>query len=223
MSVSVFIISTVLISGLALASTGSQTWYLDSDDHSIPSVKSDDVWFDDVWVMERETNGVQSSSVSLDPGDVVFWLSDEFAASDVTFTAGSPNNPWTIYLKTDADWSLSCNAEVGQVESSIFDPFQSQSIFHRGYSDDGILEILLVGGQKTIKEGNYLAVKVTNDSGSVQIIYTQGGSWLQSPENDPGYPLPELITGILLSAGLVGLVVYIGIRRKVAFTKTKIK
>jgi uncharacterized iron-regulated membrane protein len=199
---SLIIITTTVVIG----ATGSQTWYLDSDSHSPVS---------SVLVMYRDGNGTPSDNVSISSGNSKIWFSDEVAPEGgVTFASSSHGNPWTVYLKT-TDWDESCFAEVGEGDSlGVFDAFNSQNLIHYGYSDEGILEILLTTGQQTIHQGKYLTLRVTNNSGIERTIKTTGSSWLESPNTDPGYPLTELVSGILLAAGLSGLVVYIKIRRR---------
>jgi hypothetical protein len=195
------------------ATSESQTWCLDSDTHSVGSP---------ILVMKRETGSILpvllSAPVDISsPGNIV-WYSDESAVplAGVTFPVSDPDNTWNVQLKT-TNWKNSCIVEVGTGDSSGgFTPFPDQSISSHSYSNaGGILEVELTLGSQTVPQGSYLAIRVTNNSGSSKTITTAGGvSWFTSPDSDPGYPLPEMAAGLMLGLGLSGLVAYIVIKRK---------
>jgi hypothetical protein len=65
-----------------------------------------------------------------------------------------------------------------------------------------------------VPAGDYLALKIANTSLVDESITTTGNSYLLSPETDPGFPVPEILTVALLGAGLAGLAVFIIIKRK---------
>ena len=56
-----------------------------------------------------------------------------------------------------------------------------------------------------MQEGEYLAFKVTNLDQVLIIETEEGASWISSPSADPGYPIPELPTIVLMSTGLLAL------------------
>lgn len=175
--------------------SSSQTWYLGSTGNPV-----------------MEKTGGQSGSVVVPAKGNTLWLSDQKAATDVTFPSGT----WTIKLKTDADWSdAQCLAEVGDYNPSgggTFTPFNSSAT---GINNDGLVTITItVGG--TVKEGDYLALEVLNNDTVGHDITTDGSSSLSSPSTDPGYPLPEMSAVILLSFGLAGLGGYAVFKRKKA-------
>jgi LPXTG-motif cell wall-anchored protein len=169
----------------------SQKWYLDN--------KGD-------YVMEK--TGTQTGSVSISNGSNAIWLSDQQAATDVTFSSGT----WTVNLKTDADWSGTCSAQVGDYNAgtSKFTPFNSSP--GTGAYSNGVITITVTTGG-TVSAGDYLALKIFNNSGALHNITTDGSSWLSSPVTDPGYPLPEMPALVLLGIGLVGLGGYVYVKK----------
>ena len=68
----------------------------------------------------------------------------------------------------------------------------------------------------TVLDGDYLALRVWNHGSFHRIVLCNGNSFLQSPPSDPGFPLTEIAAGVLLFAGLVGLLGFITVRRRKA-------
>ncbi len=60
----------------------------------------------------------------------------------------------------------------------------------------------------TTTKYNYMRVIVTNATGSLS------PSWIKSPDTDPGYPVPELSSFALFSAGLICAVAIIAMSKK---------
>jgi hypothetical protein len=165
----------------------------------------------------------QTGSVSIASGASLIWIADQAAETDVTFAA---DGAWKVELATNSKWvdsaASGCDVLIGEWDStlgfvafsSVFDMYSvtwntaiGKYIFElKGQSDD-----------ETVFTGKNLAIEITNNDTASHIIYTGEGnkaSCLTSPQNDPGYPLPEIAAGILLGGGLIGLVGFIAIRRK---------
>ena len=69
----------------------------------------------------------------------------------------------------------------------------------------------------TVNTGDYLALRITNpEAGTADLVVNTGlnNSYLTSPETDPGYPIPELPTIILLGTGLACLGGYVAFMRR---------
>jgi len=69
----------------------------------------------------------------------------------------------------------------------------------------------------TINTGDYLAMDVRQiscGSGDEEIVVTNGESYVESPNTDPGYPVPELSSFVLFSVGLLALAGYVWQRRR---------
>jgi hypothetical protein len=202
----VFLAVLLLLSTTAIAAAmAPQLWYLDSETTPVG------------YQMEKSGgpgDDKQTGSVNIGPGNSALWLADEAAVCDVTFASGS----WVVEIRTDSDWGTEgdkCNVSVGGWNTGtgwyeIPTVAVTKITWDSGFN---ILIILLETSSGTVYKDDYLALKVTNDDSGSHTICTQGRSSLRSPDVDPGYPLPELATGILLGLGLVGLVGYLGARR----------
>ncbi|HSW58356.1 MAG TPA: hypothetical protein VLH15_08145 [Dehalococcoidales bacterium] len=214
MVLSIVMVLCMLLSAPAMAfQPGRQVWLLDS---SMSGAN---------WVMEKSggpnDNG-QTGQVSLDAGASAIWLADQVAQANVTFTAGS----WGLTLVTDSDWGTNgdkCLVEIGQWDGASFISEVSTTA-QITYTVSGLTNIVKLNIQTapvTIANGNWLALKITNNDIKTHVVHTgdsKHNSNLLSPQTDPGYPLPEIATIILLGAGVLGLGGYILLRRRKAAT-----
>jgi len=190
------------------APAAPQLWYLDSETR-LGRLAG--------YEMEKSggpSDDGQTGSVNIEAGNSAIWLADQAAVCDVTFPSGS----WVIEIRTDSDWGTGgdkCEVSVGGWDTTT-GWYDIPTITVTTITwDDGqnILTILLQTTSATIYEGDYLALKIKNNDSDSHEVYTDGRSSLRSPDTDPGYPIPELATGILLGLGLVGLVGYLRLRR----------
>ncbi len=170
-----------------------QTWYLYSD-----------------YSMRKSLT--PTASVTLTAGQSKIWLADQAAVSSVTFPDGS----WVIYLKTSQNWLASCTAEVGYWNGSTFQPFTTGAPTKSWDNNTGILTIRAQAGSETINASDFLALRVTNGDAASHDVITDGNSWVKSPASDPGYPVPELASGVLFALGLAGMGTFMVVRRKKA-------
>jgi hypothetical protein len=192
--------------------TGPQTWQLDSE--TSPAG----------FQMER-THGPgddgQTGEVSIRSGDTLTWIADEAAESGVTFPSGA----WKIEIATEADWGTNgsnCLATFGMWNGSVYTPFTTLNLVSVGWSSGSVAYNFKLDkqlGSMTIPTGSFLAVQITNNDSKKHTIYTdetEKASCVTSPQTDPGYPLPELAAVVLLGTGLLGLALFVFIRRKKA-------
>ena len=208
LSVLTILISLILLTTGVAGGNSSLTWYLDQNEH--PSEAG-------TYVMLKAGNGTPSGEVVLGTGgsNTERWLSDESAvpASGVTFPAGT----WTIYLHIEdiTEGLHDGQALVGYYSSGVFTQFPRDEV-------DGVIDVgedlltlwITTHTTQTVPQDGYLALQVINYLGITRTILCDGVSRVESPDDSPGYPLPEMATGILLVVGMAGLGTFIVIRRK---------
>jgi len=211
------LISSLLVGATAAASAdgGAQVWQLDSET-TTPGYQ-----------MEKNygpgDNGqtTPSPAISLAPYGSLIWIADQPAETDVTFAA---LGAWKFELSTDSLWkdviASGLGVSIGEWDGT-FTPFSSLYKLGGVSWDTAIgkyvMEVTGQNSDETVHLNKYLALKITNNDTKTHIIYTGEGNeatCLTSPQNDPGYPLPEIAAGILLGGGLIGLVSFIVIRKK---------
>ena len=191
---------------LALAATGFQWWYLDSETIAAG------------YEMEKDTspgNNGQTGSVTIAAGSSLVWLADEAAVCDVTFSGGS----WYVFISTDSDWGTDgdmCEARVGGWDTTDGWYDIATITIVTMYYYNTILKVEVQAGAATIYQGDYLALEIKNNDSISHLVYTDGDSVLRSPDTDPGYPVAEVVSGALLGLGLVGLAGYAGWKRRKA-------
>ncbi len=198
-----------LILPLTALAAGSQIWYLGSTVTPAGSqmVKGD---------------SSQTGSVAVPNASSVVWISDQ-QSQGVTFASGT----WFADIATDGEWGVlgtDCIVKIGRwnPNTTLFQEFSLTQPYEGQWSLDGTTHILKVDVQmasEVVNSGDYLALKITNQSGASRLVLTGQGSQascLKSPQTDPGYPLPEVAAGILLGAGLAGLAGFMLVKRKKA-------
>ena len=190
----------VLAPVAVVSASAPQLWYLDGAEH--PAVPENGIM--------QKANAVQSGLVEVPSGASEIWLAENAARADVSFPGGS----WVVELKVDAvpafdaggGWQVTIggwNTTGGWYEI----PTLTTAIV--SWNDgSNVLIVELQTDPATIPQGDYLALMATNLDSAAHSINTDGRSSLRSPDTDPGYPLPELSTAILLGAGLLGLLAY---------------
>jgi len=217
-----FFVAVLLLSmtGIATAATGPQNWRLDSQSHpdSDPAGAGCQV----MW--RGPTPAVSGvTPISKNNGSVI-WCANEAAAVNVTFPGATDGNPWYVQLRVDSDWARhtsTCLVDVGSWNAVVgFQPFDVDALITMRVTAVDILEVKVQYDPVQVAQGDYLALKVTNASTTTdhEVVSSsqgcQGCSWVESPCSDPGYPVPEMATGLLFGAGIVGLVGYAYVRHQ---------
>ncbi|NIA11620.1 MAG: hypothetical protein GWP10_18345 [Nitrospiraceae bacterium] len=198
------ILALVMVSATAQmvsANAGRQTWYLSSD-HTTGNNNT----------MYKGSQSGGTSGVKIYSGNSVIWVANQSAQCDVGFARGNWNGrlkkPWRTRSKP-------FNVAIGVWDGSSFTSYGNMDGDFGGGKDNAFFTIL--ASQFDVLEGQYLAFNVTNTGSRNFTIVTKCGlSHVKSPCSDPGYPVPELPTLVLVSAGLLMLVgyVYMGRRNK---------
>ena len=189
----VFLVSMTGMASAVPPATSAMQWDLDNDT-----------------VMYKDLSHVEYGNVTIGATSSVVWRADESAQCNVYF----PNETWDGGL-TNATDLPSYTVDVGYSDSDGTN-FTSNGVpgGPLGYSG-GVAYFTIVANGFTVPLGKYLALNVTNTGGSdCNITTTNAASWLHWKNPDPKYPVPELSTIILTSAGLLALVGYVGLRRR---------
>lgn len=173
----------------------------------------------------HNNNTMYKFNYNQSPGLVVFdedqyyiWYANEESAG-MTFPGGT----WNLYFSVDEPITAQKSFEVyiGYGDGSgTFTSRGQITISGEGgkytYDEDLVLPSF------TVSSGDYLAMKVQNTSsiGIIKVETGQNHTYINSPSTDPGYPVPELTTIILLGSGLTALACYLIFRRRGKSWKT---
>ena len=177
----------------------SQTWYLNNDN-----------------VMYRGVTDKASEDVVIGASGSNIWTSDEATSTDVTFassawtgqviftsapTGGGSPHTFTVEIGSSTDGS---DFTAGGPDATL-----------TGNGNEQVYSYTTDAASFTVTSGNYLALRITNNSGSDYNVYT-GVTWsyTTSPATNPGYPVPELATIFLFGSGLTCLGGYFLIKRR---------
>ena len=148
------------------------------------------------------------------------WSADEAVsvAGGVSFGTGT----WTgtlDYLGEHSGGFLdpgeTMTVEIGSFDGSTFTSAMTQ--IHSPTEPKGATFVSVAPDTGfTVPQNHCLALKLTV-SGTVYVSVNgvePGSSYIRSPSVDPGYPVPELSTLVLLSFGLLALMGYVGLKRR---------
>ena len=189
-----------------LQTPGAQSWYLHNDD-----------------VMYKGVTNKTESSVSIGASASNIWIADEAATTDVTFASSA----WTGQVvftsaPTGGGSPHTFTVEIGySTDGSDFTAGGPDATL-TGDGSATVFPYTTDAASFTVTNGKYLALRITNNSGSGYNV-TTGLTWsyTNSPSSEPGYPVPELPTIILLSLGLAGLGIYYWLSKRHRTLATK--
>ncbi len=184
-----------MTAGIAVAEVGSQTWFLSNNPPGSDQVK----------VMYK---GAIVTPGLVDVTNGVVWLANESAIYDVPFSGN-----WNVSLRASSSSDCQVTAYIGVVNGTSFTPYGNRSLIVSGVTQKNFS---INATDFTVPEGEYLALRVVRTFGSATVRVAADGinSGIVSPPTDPGYPVPELSTIVLMSVGLLALVGYVAWRRK---------
>ncbi len=190
--------------------SASQTWYL--DDGNFPTTTLND------YNMSK-TNPNNGGNVKLtDVTSTVYFVADEPATTNVSFGPGN----WSVnlYMHMNLAYSSVVTITVGSYNVTAglgtFTPFLSATSQTKTVSSTDAHDPLLyaftipTSGAENISQGDYLALQITGVGQNTVYYLTihmsdngQTTSTFASPSSDPGYPVPELSTLVLMTSGLL--------------------
>jgi len=176
---------------IQLQSLGAQTWYLHNDDTMYKGV----------------TNNEEGSVVIVAGGSNV-WIADQAATVDVGFPAAAWTGQVVFTSAPSAAHTFTIDIGSDDADSSNFQEGGPVATL-TGDGSATAFTFTTDATSLTVPNTKYLALRITNNSGLGYTVAT-GGAWsyISSPSSDPGYPIPEPSTIILLGSGLTILAGY---------------
>jgi len=202
--IAILIVAAFVLTAVPIASAGSQMWYLSSKPKPTPVM----------YKGSPTSDPGGCSAVTVPQQEYIIWIANEAATCDVTFHDGG----WDVHLEAQRPTSDNIFiAEIGEWDGANF-IFEGQYTgSFPGTGQPNTVDFRISASQFTVDEGNWLAFKLTNlepkpRGSELGIDPCECG--VSSPPSSPDYPVPELSTLILLSAGLLALAGYVLRRRK---------
>ena len=206
-SIVVCLLTAVLLVSMAgMASALSQEWYL-TDFPESPSVSGAK------YRMEKDSG--TGEDVAAFSGSKVWIAATSGGANQPAENTVDMSGIWTGKLKgVDGGDTTTLYIGILNPDTGTFTSKGSQEFALT--ATPAVYDISIATTGFTIPAGDYLAVKIS--SPVTVTIYTTGDpnsdTYVTSPQTDPDYPVPELPTIILTSAGLLALLGYVGYRRR---------
>jgi len=188
-----------------MVSAGSQSWYLTDRTAGVPG---DANYFID------KGSGAGTSNVSMGTGAHPIWAANEAAAVTCDMSG-----TWHVHIEFNGitgGETVDANVDIGVISGGSWD-WKGWCSVQELTSADSILDVDIDVSDLTIDTGDYLAMDVwqhKGGSGDEEIVVTNGESYVESPNTDPGYPVPELGSLVLFSVGLLALAGYVWQRRR---------
>ena len=202
----------------------TQTWYLTSENKpSGAPTANDSLTHKEDNLMHKGSGSGTGTSFYLPSNKVAWFYADTGAECGLEFG----ENPWEAHIRTerieDDEVGKNLTVEICKLDKDTGNitvlagnrtALTAAETMHLWN-----LTCEYAGGNQNFSTGDWLAVRLSWDcsTDSLQIYYkneTGKESYIESPSTDPGYPVPELSTLILLSTGLIALAGYVLITRR---------
>jgi len=186
---------------LVASADSAQVWYLSGTTTSpVPPTGAD-------YNMYKGDATQTAGTVSIANYTYKIWSADEAATVNVPFPAGD----WQGLVTLSAGKSNAFDLEVGTLVGGTYTPY-GRNMFTAGGT--GVETFTIGSSEFTVPSGAYLIFVIYNRGTTLGVEVGQNYGWVKSPTTDPGYPIPELPTIILLATGLAFLAAYLGLKRR---------
>ena len=173
------------------------------------------------------TKGVEGGdcTITLAPGERVRFCADQLAGCNVSF----PKGDWDVSYWTDpmakpgADLAKRIYNRLQVVYPNGSYTTVKEVSIQIGAISEHLYEHLFslpAAGPFTVQEGGRFALELewsSDASGNLELycnLPDRRASQIASPSSDPGYPIPELSTLVLLGVGLLMIVGYVALRKR---------
>lgn len=213
----------VLVLVATASASGQQTWNFTNNEISASTNCSDADY--NVSMMKGLEGG--DYTITLAKGERVWFYADQVAQCGVTFPDGKWNvSYWVKALNVSETGKGRVYTRIGYVDANGNGNLMSSSSSEAITNPQNLEEIVEDWFKNndvpsfTVPEGCRLAVEVfwgSSPLGSLEIHCNPSGKPsgnVTSPSSDPGYPIPELSTLMLLSLGLIALLGYVHLKKR---------
>jgi hypothetical protein len=225
------IVLVIVLTLAAPAFAASQTFYLKNltvlDQNNNPQ-------------LEMDLNMANTGTVPIAYGQTLTWITNVPTSQALTWRV----DYWMLRLATDKDWGIfgsGCSAVLGYWQGPVnLEWHPKLNLVMSDYENNIVLKFKGTPlSSITVPANSYLAVQITNNDSlngvgidhkiycgeKIKQIGANGQeyeNWIYSclvtPQDIPSWPVPEVASGVLLGAGLLGVGGFVWIRRRKAAT-----
>ena len=209
---------------ITLSVPNQQAWYFTTNDASAPINDTPNSGIDSHMIMTKGTEGGAGTEIILPVGKQVWLYADQVADCNVSFPAGTWNVSYWVRTIDNTDSNKLITTKLHGIDSTGAElPDSPYAVEYYNILEAHAVEKVtksLNAASFTIPKDGRFAIEVLWDSTAqqgLQVFCNPPGkpaSQVTSPTSDPGYPIPELPTVLLLGLGLLVFVGYVRLRRR---------
>ena len=200
------------------ANPDPQTWHLLGEGNNYKGIAAVDGTDHLINCNMGKTLTATKTSKDLAHTKTMWWYAEYPAQCDLTFTA---DGDWTVRVDHEKKSGWTWYATVYKVASNGIATSFASGTAPASNTESGVTTITChqdAAQTFNIATGDRLALRIKHNCVTeVVTTYFYKGTHLSnltSPSSDPGYPVPELSTLILLSTGLITLAGYVSLTKK---------
>lgn len=201
-----------------VSATGEQSWRLLGEDNKYKGTVAVDSTTHLINCNMSKTLNATKSYKDLNYTKTMWWYAEYPAQCNLTFPAGGD---WIVRVDHEQKNGWNWSADVYNVASDGTATSFANGTAPASNTESGVTTITCnQGAAQTfdISDGDRLSLRIMHDDATQDVrTYFYNGTHLSnltSPSTDPGYPVPELPTIILLSTGLLILAGYAYMTRR---------